>query len=68
MGDKMKVYSDYYYIHKTFKGTYSIWSIDDNIEMCGGFKTRKEAEKILAIMPHSIVMEDKINDNKARTR
>lgn len=62
------IINEKYYIHENQDGTYSIWSIDDNIEMCGGFKTRKEAEKILAIMPHSIVMEDKINDNKARTR
>ena len=64
----MRVFNDFYYIHQTFDGKFSIWSIDDQVKMSNDFRTREDALKILAIMPHSVVMEEVIKKEKENTK
>ena len=53
LGDNMKVVNEKYYIHENQDGTFAIWTIDDLVKMTTDLKTKKEAEKLLKIMPHS---------------
>lgn len=51
----MNIVNEKYYIHKNANGTYSIWTIDDMYKMTADLKTKKEAEKLLKIMPHTVL-------------
>lgn len=51
------IINEKYYIHENQDGTFAIWTIDDMYKMTTDIKTKKEAEKILKIMPHTIIKE-----------
>jgi len=56
-----------YYIHKNSNGTYSIWTIDDMYKMTNDIATREQAEKLLSIMPNTILnnlIKENANDNR----
>jgi hypothetical protein len=58
----MQVKNKNYYIHKNNDKTYSIWTMDDLIKMSTDVSTFEEAQKLLAILPNSII----INNGKER--
>ena len=51
------IINEKYYIHENQDGTFSIWTIDDLVKMTTNLKTKKEAEKLLKIMPHTIIKQ-----------
>lgn len=56
-----------YYIHKNSNGTYAIWTIDDMYKMKTDIATKQQAEKLLSIMPNTILnnlIKENTNDNR----
>ena len=56
-----------YYIHKNSNGTYAIWTIDDMYKMTNDIATKQQAEKLLSIMPNTILnnlIKENTNDNR----
>ena len=56
-----------YYIHKNSNGTYAIWTTDDMYKMTNDVATKQQAEKLLSIMPNTIInnlIKENINDNR----
>lgn len=56
-----------YYIHKNSNGTYAIWTIDDMYKMTTDIATKQQAEKLLSIMPNTILnnlIKENTNDNR----
>lgn len=54
----MQVKNKNYYIHKNNDKTYSIWTMDDLIKMSTDVSTLEEAQKLLAILPNSIIINN----------
>ena len=56
-----------YYIHNNSNGTYAIWTTDDMYKMTNDVATKQQAEKLLSIMPNTIInnlIKENINDNR----
>lgn len=56
-----------YYIHTNSNGTYAIWTIDDMYKMTNDIATKQQAEKLLSIMPNTILnnlIKENTNDNR----
>ena len=51
------IINEKYYIHENQDGTFAIWTIDDLVKMTIDLKTKKEAEKLLKILPHTIIKQ-----------
>ena len=51
------IINEKYYIHENQDGTFAIWTIDDLVKMTTNLKTKKEAEKLLKILPHTIIKQ-----------
>lgn len=61
------IINEKYYIHENQDGTFAIWTIDDLVKMTTDLKTKKEAEKLLSIMPNTILnnlIKENANDNR----
>lgn len=61
------IINEKYYIHKNQDGTYAIWTIDDMYKMTNDMATKQQAEKLLSIMPNTILnnlIKENINDNR----
>ena len=59
----MQYVNEKYYIHKNNDGTFAIWTIDDMYKMTKNIPTFEEANKLLKIFPHTLILETKGEDN-----
>lgn len=51
------IINEKYYIHENQDETFAIWTIDDMYKMTNDMATKQQAEKILSIMPNSIITD-----------